>query len=934
MNQNILPDFEETTDQRNFRQKYMSAINKAYKYDESIGIMDIGEDKKISLQDIYVPLRFSKHENEESFFTKTKTESLIELFSKSHNIVLSGKPGCGKTTLSRFIINALSSYELSPIATNFGRKLPLYIKLRDYKIEDINSFDNFFDSYIDMISSILKFDINRDYIEFYLKNGWCFLLFDGVDEVGNEDNRFKIRNYILKNFSKYNDKNYILVTSRPTGIESSYFFEYTKQEEKETFKELHKELVFEQKESFENFKSNDELIDKEINFPKYNNKSKLSFPSLYYVSQFNDEQINIYSNNWFKLREENPKVIKDKVDDFISSIDKIKNLTILKRRPVFLSMMIHIHTTKGKLPYSRAMAYKYMVEAYIEHIDIARRLNKFYSKDWSFEDKVRVLEELAYRLHSASINSETNYKSSVQITLNKEQLKETIQRIIEDNIEKWQTVERGDENELLEFYISRTGLLHEPEENKIQFSHLSFQEYLTAHSIFKKVIEHPFEIKDRIENEILNRLNDPKWNEVILIFFSLYKDATDSILKQFKNQYKNNYKYFELVLTLSDSIEYGIQDSHLDFWLESIIEYFSVHKEIKSEDENVNNNESKLYNLVDKLFRNNRINLSTIGEKSSQYLGTRFSDEVNLENIGYLISYNENICKKNKELILKNFDKFLDKRYFALCEIFAVDFPSLCKRISEKYDLSKLVLYYDNISYSGKKLFLSKDNNSWKSKYLKYHWMIINVFASVVFTKISEKSTSYTLDKFLELNKIKYEKINNSWLNIWKSNIWHEHRNGKSINLDYNFLFSHFEYFYKNNNNNNKYYSENNELNEELKIFTKDKKLDFVLRDIMIIFYSNNKVQNKYEFDFLNKWDNYNNFKEFATIFLDPSLLHKYLEKELSVEIDKESFILEVEEYYNESYSIKNEIKFILNNEKFFNILTYTEFKNNLIKAI
>ena len=57
------------------------------------------------------------------------------------------------------------------------------------------------------------------------------------------------------------------------------------------------------------------------------------------------------------------------------------------------------------------------------------------------------------------------------------------------------------------------------------------------------------------------------------------------------------------------------------------------------------------YNLVDKLFRNNRINLSTIGEKSSQYLGTRFSDEVNLENIGYLISYNENICKKNKELI-------------------------------------------------------------------------------------------------------------------------------------------------------------------------------------------------------------------------------------------------------------------------------------------
>ena len=39
-------------------------------------------------------------------------------------------------------------------------------------------------------------------------------------------------------------------------------------------------------------------------------------------------------------------------------------------------MMAHIHTTKGKLPHSRASAYEYMVQAYVEHIDIARRLNK------------------------------------------------------------------------------------------------------------------------------------------------------------------------------------------------------------------------------------------------------------------------------------------------------------------------------------------------------------------------------------------------------------------------------------------------------------------------------------------------------------------------------------------------------------------------------
>ena len=62
MTDKISPMFKETKEQRTFRQSYMKAINKAYKYDESIGIMDIGEDKKISLQDIYIPLKFTSND--------------------------------------------------------------------------------------------------------------------------------------------------------------------------------------------------------------------------------------------------------------------------------------------------------------------------------------------------------------------------------------------------------------------------------------------------------------------------------------------------------------------------------------------------------------------------------------------------------------------------------------------------------------------------------------------------------------------------------------------------------------------------------------------------------------------------------------------------------------------------------------------------------
>ncbi len=926
MIKNILPEFEETSNQRSFRQSYMKEINKAYRYDESIGIMDIGEDKKISLQDIYVPLKFSKNDSE--LYISNDHIDLIELFSNSNNVVLSGKPGSGKTTLSRFIISSLSSYDLTLMSENFGRKIPLYIKLRDYKLEDIKSFNNFFKLFIDTMSNILKINIPKEYIEFYLRNGWCFLIFDGIDEVGNKKNRLKIRNYILKNFSKYNKNNYILVTSRPTGIENSYFFEYTRQEQ--PIKKSNKQELIHLENNIKEIELDDDKEQGEHNQKNvYFQENKISFPTLYYVSQFDDEQINTYSNNWFKLREENPEVIKERVRDFISSIDKIKNLAFLKRRPVFLSMMIHIHTTKGKLPYSRAMAYKYMVEAYIEHIDMARRLNKLYSKDWSFEDKERLLEELAYKLHSSSIDDMDDF----HITLSKEQLKEALINIIEKNLEKWQTVEQGDENELLEFYISRTGLLHEPEENKIQFSHLSFQEYLTAHSIYKKVIENPFEIKDRIKNEILDRLNDPKWKEVILIFFSLYKDATHSILEQFKD-YNTSHEYYELILTLLDSIEYGIQDSHIRFWVNNFLKFYFT--KITTDEIEY---ESKIYILTEKLFNSERIKISLIEKEIHNLLiDNSIMHKFNFENIGIIISYNENILLNNKEFIYNNFYNYLSNDFLYLCEIFAANLTDLYKKVAEKYSLSNLILFYDNISYSGKLLFLDKEKTSWKSEYLKLHWAITNIFALVSFSKFvhfntaNPKTLPMIVDQFNEIISIKYNQLNKDWLKFWKVNIWRGHRNGEKFNLRKHTLFSHYRYYYNQESINISY---DPDLKEELNIFKNNSTNYYIfLRSIMILLFSNYRIEEKYDFKFINIWDNYEDFNNFIEIFSNPTLLHKYLEERLSIEINKDELISEVEYYYNTKSSIANELKFIKNNNVFFNILSYDEFKKELEKII
>ena len=929
---NLLPNFTETKEQRTFRQNYMRAINKAYRYDESIGIMDIGEDKKISLQDIYVPLRFNTHDSEDTENLSTSL-SIIELFKRNNKVVLSGKPGSGKTTLSRSIINALSNENLTTMAQNFGRRLPIYIKLRDYKIDNISNFNMFLNEYIKIIENTLKIKVSLKEIEFYLKNGWCFLIFDGVDEVGNEKNRLKIRDFILKNFTNYNSSNYILITSRPKGLDKSYFFNHTKNE-KEKIKKYGEEIDFEELIK-NNFKIEEiEEIEEEV-----------SFPSLYYVTSFNDKQIKQYSQNWFKLREENSIVIDEKVDDFTTSIEKIKNLSILRRRPVFLSMMIHIHTTKGKLPYSRAMAYRYMVEAYIEHIDIARRLNKYYTKDWSFEDKERVLEGIAYKLHSSviEINSEKNVNTeeseSIQIILSKNELRKTIKQIIEDedNIERWQTVEKGEEDALLEFYISRTGLLHEPEENKIQFSHLSFQEYLTAHFIYKKVIEKPFEIRNTIQNEILNKLDDTKWNEVILLFFSLYKDATDSILEVFykENNNSQNKDFINLILNLLDSREYGIKESKIEKWVNRIIDFLPNIKEDKTQ-----NRDSVAYQYIERLLNNSQVQESSLENYGIKILQSLINEKryKESENILYLLSSLDSISPSLFQIIESNIENFSDTNLKVPMELFTKKIPSLHQKLYKSYSLNEIIALHTILSSSCKENFIQEFYKDWRFYFLRIVWKVIRLYTNIEFNKLLNYSKKpYSVDKFIEFQYKQYQLLSINWQKYWFANVWHGDKNGFEQHLNQDKLYHNYKWFidYSHENAKFSFESRNNFLNDELKEIEESlsqhtNKLN-IFGAIATILFTTEEIEKNYKIDLSIPWKTYDEFKEFKKTLFNNDLLYNYLEEKTKIPIDKEEFKAEINEYMNKDYSIKQLINIILENKTLYKIHTYQECKNLIL---
>ena len=88
------------------------------------------------------------------------------------------------------------------------------------------------------------------------------------------------------------------------------------------------------------------------------------------------------------------------------------------------------------------------------------------------------------------------------------------------NLVKNYAEERGQEfdaENIINDIIENTGLLFVNKENKIQFKHLSFQEYFTAYEIFHRNQEE--------RTLFVNAFNDPWWQNVAIFYAGMTKDS-------------------------------------------------------------------------------------------------------------------------------------------------------------------------------------------------------------------------------------------------------------------------------------------------------------------------------------------------------------------------------------------------------------------------
>lgn len=416
---------------------------------------------KAELEKLFVPLLFKPLDlfnNSENTLDRFVVPFGIEaILEEPQNAAILAKPGGGKSTLLKRIALAYAFPERK--AQVDGDRLPdepwfpVYIRCRDLE----NSSGQ---SIIEIMEGIVRHAELKRYengfkklLDEELQQGKLLLLVDGLDEISEEKRRDAFVDQ-LRRFAATYPLARLVITSREAGFRAVA-------------------------------------------------GSIASYCKSYIIAELNDEQIRALSDKWHEIIMGGAEAAKES-EKTSTTILKEERIRALAENPLLLTTLLFVKRWLGYLPTKKCQLYAEMI--------------KLLLVTWNAEGHARMdIEEtepqlayIAYKMTVRGVQTVTKSKLRSWIIEARQQLQDILgyTRVSPTEFIK-QVEERSSLLILKGKEENENGLL----EDCYEFSHLSFQEYLTAKAVAEAWLPQN-DGADAVEI-IAEHLNEVQWREVI-----------------------------------------------------------------------------------------------------------------------------------------------------------------------------------------------------------------------------------------------------------------------------------------------------------------------------------------------------------------------------------------------------------------------------------
>ncbi|BAS58833.1 signal transduction protein with Nacht domain-containing protein [Leptolyngbya boryana NIES-2135] len=216
------------------------------------------------------------------------------------------------------------------------------------------------------------------------------------------------------------------------------------------------------------------------------------------MANFNDSQMQTFVQQWFRRE---PKVAEQYWQLLDSS--EYKAVKELGQTPLLLTLLCAVYDESQSLPKRRSALYGEALEVWLKKWAAERRVHR----DPIYQDLNLQLEQV--------LLSEIAYQSFAedQLFFSKRELTDQIRAFLVGNLN---APKHLDAEKVLNAIQVQQGILVERARDTFSFSHLTFQEYLTAQYIVDE---------QQLETLVTNHLMDRRWREVFFLVTGLVRSA-------------------------------------------------------------------------------------------------------------------------------------------------------------------------------------------------------------------------------------------------------------------------------------------------------------------------------------------------------------------------------------------------------------------------